>query len=130
MQSLRLIVGVILCAVDSTQAGAKPVVAKPFDRQSDSVTYGRLKASATAQPVIKLRKKLSALCTALSLGCDYHVEDRIATFDASWRDKWLGGDISLKNLGRVEWRKTWLLPGGQPCGTLTLSHMADFGPAA
>ena len=105
------VVGIFLCAVASTEAGAKPVVAKPFDRHSDSVSYGRFKASATAQPVIKLRKKLTALGTALKLGCDYHVEDRIATFDASWRDKWLGGDISLKDLGRVEWKKTWILPG-------------------
>ena len=82
--------------------------------KSDGETAPRFKATSSMQPVLKLRKRLGALGSALTLGCDYNLQDRTASFDASWRDSVMGGELSLKNLNRVELRKAWLFPGVRP----------------
>ena len=83
-------------------------------QQSDTVTPARFSFKTSARPVLKLRKRVRALGEVLSLGCDYTLQDRLATFDATWYDHVVGGELSLKNLGRLEYRKLWLLPG-MPC---------------
>jgi len=79
--------------------------------KSDGETAPRFKVTSTVQPVLKLRKRLGALGSALTLGCDYNLLDRTASFDTSWRDSVMGGELSLKNLSSVELRKIWLFPG-------------------
>ena len=71
----------------------------------------QLKLKYSAAPHLKLRKKLSVLKTRLVVGADYDLADRVATFETTWKDELLGGDLSLKNLTLITWRRTWLFPG-------------------
>ena len=71
----------------------------------------RLKLSCAVRPCIKLRKSIEALGTTLSFGADYHVREKEAHFETTWHDPRLGGQLSLRDLSRLEWRKTWLFPG-------------------
>lgn len=93
----------------------------------------RLKFSNSVRPCLRLRKTIQALGTQLSLGArphatdsppharitpashrtgaDCHVLEKEATFEASWRDVWLGGELSLSDLSQLKWSKTWIFPG-------------------
>jgi len=62
-------------------------------------------------PKLKLRKRLRARGQSFTVGCDYNVPDRSASFEASWRDSKIGGRLTLKNLDQLEWTKTWIMPG-------------------
>ena len=71
-----------------------------------------IKVTSSISPVVKLRKKVQAMGTTLSLSCAYHTVDRLATFETTWRDSFIGGELSVTdNLQQVQWRKMWLLPG-------------------
>jgi hypothetical protein len=71
----------------------------------------RVKLSCGVKPCIKLRKSIEALGTTLSFGADYHVREKEAHFETTWHDPRLGGQLSLRDLSTLEWRKTWLFPG-------------------
>ena len=71
-----------------------------------------IRVTSSISPVVKLRKKVQAMGTTLSLSCAYHTVDRLATFETTWRDSFIGGELSVTdNLQAVQWRKMWLLPG-------------------
>jgi hypothetical protein len=93
--------------------------------KSDGETAPRFKVTSTVQPVLKLRKRLGALGSALTLGCDYNLLDRTASFDTSWRDSVMGGELSLKNLSSVELRKIWLFPGAAGAPGLASASTRD-----
>ena len=71
----------------------------------------RVKLTSNLRPCIKLRKSIEALGQTLSFGADYHVREKEAHFETTWHDPRLGGQLSLRDLSTLEWRKTWLFPG-------------------
>ena len=52
-----------------------------------------------------------ALGTTLSFGAEYQVCEKEAHLETTWHDPRLGGQLSLRDLSTLEWRKTWLFPG-------------------
>lgn len=94
-------------AVDRTRLYASAKAPKDDSAKVDP----RLKLSCAVRPCIKLRKSIEALGTTLSFGADYHVREKEAHFETTWHDPRLGGQLSLRDLSRLEWRKTWLFPG-------------------
>ena len=52
-----------------------------------------------------------ALGTTLSFGAEYQVREKEAHLETTWHDPRLGGQLSLRDLSTLEWRKTWLFPG-------------------
>eukprot|EP00316_Scyphosphaera_apsteinii_P017476 CAMPEP_0119323720 /NCGR_PEP_ID=MMETSP1333-20130426/61404_1 /TAXON_ID=418940 /ORGANISM="Scyphosphaera apsteinii, Strain RCC1455" /LENGTH=178 /DNA_ID=CAMNT_0007331237 /DNA_START=83 /DNA_END=622 /DNA_ORIENTATION=+ len=78
-------------------------------------------------PLLKLRKRLNTLGTTVSLGCDYDVFSRVVTFDTTWCDSIVGGELSLSNFAQLEWRKVWLFPGLSDAATrIELSSSFDL----
>lgn len=74
---------------------------------------GRVVSRLSAQPQLKLRKRLIAFGRVLAIGCDYRLHDKAVAYEVCWRRSVLGGDVSLRNLDSLEWRKLWILPGAR-----------------
>jgi len=82
----------------------------------------RFTLSSSLRPVVKLRKRLRTLC----IGCDYHVVDRRASFETTWRDTLVGGDLAF-NMTQLQWTKAWYLPGLADAATrVELRSVIDF----
>ena len=100
----------MLLAVSATPAlGGK--VRGSDGKSGDVVRVPRLQTTSSVVPKLKLRKRLRARGQSFTVGCDYNVPDRSASFEASWRDSKIGGRLTLKNLDQLEWTKTWIMPG-------------------
>ena len=72
------------------------------------------RADVTAKPTLKIRKRLAALGTKLTLGGDVDLLERTVAGEASWEDAALGGELSLSASADerlLRYRKTWFFPG-------------------
>lgn len=74
----------------------------------------RFGLKTSVQPKLKLRKKTSVLGTELKFGVDYDVKTKKAVPELTWRDNFVGGDLSLQGTDKVQWKKKWSLPGVVP----------------
>ena len=72
------------------------------------------RADVTAKPTLKIRKRLAALGTKLTLGGDVDLLERTVAGEASWEDAALGGELSLSASADerlLRYRTTWFFPG-------------------
>jgi len=124
----------LLCLLALTLAPLASGRAVTPSKAKDESLRPRLKLTRSFEPRVKVRRKMSLFGTTLTVGADYHVNDQFAvrarppahrhprawlmnasrapqTFETTWRDKWVGGELALSDLSQLQWTKAWFFPG-------------------
>ena len=88
-----------------------PPLLRPFRHQRHLLALTCCRLPHRHRPQHHCPHRPQALGTTLSFGAEYQVREKEAHLETTWHDPRLGGQLSLRDLSTLEWRKTWLFPG-------------------
>ena len=88
-----------------------PPLLRPFRHQRHLLALACCRLPHRHRPHRHRPHRPQALGTTLSFGAEYQVREKEAHLETTWHDPRLGGQLSLRDLSTLEWRKTWLFPG-------------------